>query len=149
MAFRIVKECIRPDRRYGFYCDEYLDFEYHNDRRGLRRARLIIRLLHLIRPSHVWMPASDKRIVTAIKMIMPRLCLATKKDCPKDTDFIIAFDHKEIAALWHKMESLKECGLLAFSPSGETPQGVTLEIESKDFRILLRRLGMAKVKYDL
>ena len=149
LAFRIVKECIRPDERYGFYCDPYLDFEYHEDRRGLRRARMIIRLLHLLRPAHVWMPDADKRIVTAIRMIMPKLRMATHKECPKDTDFIIAFDRKDIAALWHKMDAMEECGLLAFRPSGEISDGVTLEFESKDFRIFLRRTGMQKITYEI
>lgn len=149
LAFRIVKECIRPDIRYGFYCDAYLDFEYHSDRLALRHARLIIRLLHLLRPSHVWMPAADKRIVTAIRMIMPKLRIATQKECPKDTDFIVSPDRKDIAALWHKMDALEECGMLAFGLTEETPQGATLELESRDYRLLLRRPGMQKIKYEV
>ena len=149
LGFRIVKECIRPDRRYGFYCDAYLDFEYHEDRRGLRRARMIIRLLNLLRPKYVWMPGADKRIVTAIKMVMPKLRLTTHKECPKDTDFIISFDRKDIATLWNRIGALEECCMLVFGNTDWIPNGVTLEIESKDFRILLRRPGMQKVKYEV
>ena len=149
LAFRIVKECIRPDRRYGFYCDPYLDFEYHEDRRGLRHARMIIRLLNLLRPTHVWMPDADKRIVTAIRMIMPRLRIATQKKCPEDTDFIISFDRNDIATLWHKMDAFEECGLLAFHYSEKLPENGTLELSSKDFRIFLRRRGMARLIYEV
>lgn len=149
LAYRIVKECIRPDRRYGFYCDAYLDFEYHEDRRGLRRARMIIRLLHQLRPAYVWMPDSDKRIVTAIRIIMPKLRIATQKECPKGTDFIITYYRKDIAALWHKMDAIEECEMLALGSTGGSPQGATLEIKSKDYLLLLRRPGMQKVKYDV
>ncbi|MDE5872145.1 MAG: hypothetical protein K2H22_09415, partial [Muribaculaceae bacterium] len=136
LAFSIMKECIRPDRRYGFYCDAYLDFEYHEDRRGLRRARMIIRLLNLSRPKHLWMPDADKRIVTAIRMIMPKMRLATHKDCPKDTDFIISFNRHDNMECWKKMDGQEECGMLFFGKSEEISEGVTLEIESSDFRIL-------------
>ena len=149
LAFRLVKECIHPDRRYGFYCDSYLDFEYHEDRRGLRRARMIIRLLNLLRPKHVWMPDADKRIVTAIRMIMPKLRMATRQECPKDTDFIISFNSREAERSWIKMDDMNECGMLIFGKPELIPEGATLEIESKDFHILLRRPGMQKVKYEI
>ncbi len=149
LGFLIVKECIRPDRRYGFYCDPYLDFEYHEDRRGLRHARMIVRLLNLLRPTHVWMPDADKRIITAIKMIMPKMRLATQRKCPEDTDFIIVFNRHDAAEYWKRMDSKEECGMLLFGKPDEISGGITLEIESKDFRILLRRLGMQKVKYDI
>ena len=149
LAFSIVKECIRPDKRYGFYCDAYLDFEYHEDRRGLRRARMIIRLLNLLRPSHVWMPDSDKRIATAIRMIMPKMRLSTHKECPKDTDFIISFNRHDAVRSWKKMDNQEECGMLIFGKADPIPESSTLEIESKDFRIILRRTGMQKQKYDI
>lgn len=149
LAYTIVKECIRHDKRYGFYSDPYLDFEYHEDRRGLRRARLIIRLLNLLRPSHVWMPAADKRIMTAIKMIMPELRVATQRGCPKDVDFIIMFDSADTDRIWNNMDDREECGMVAFGKPGDSPERVTLEIESKDFCILLRRIGMHKIKYDI
>lgn len=149
LAFRIVKECVRPDRRYGFYCDSYLDFEYHGDRRGLGRARMIIRLLHLLRPVHVWIPNADKRLVTAIHMIKPRLRVATHRNCPKGIDFIISFDIADAARLWKKMDSEEKCGLLAFGYPEEITDGVTLELSSKDFRIFLRSPGMQPIKYEI
>ena len=149
LAFRIVKECVHPDSRYGFYSDPYLDFEYHDDSCGLRRGRLIIRILHLLRPSHIWMPDADKRIITAIKMIMPRLRCATQKKCPEDTDFIISFSNPNISAHWERMTHREECGMLIFGKPELIPEGATLEIESKDFHILLRRPGMQKVKYEI
>ncbi len=149
LAFRIVKDCIHPDNRYGFYCDAYLDFEYHEDHRGLRRARMIIRLLNLLRPSHVWMPDADKRILTAIRMVMPKLRVSTQKECPKETDFIITFHNRDTELLWKKIYPKKECGMLSFVSSSTTPEGVTLEIESKDFRILLCRPGMQRLKYEV
>lgn len=149
LAFQIVKECIRPDTRYGFYCDPYLDFEYHDDRQGLRRARLIIRLLHILRPTQVWMTGADKRLTTAIQMIMPRLRVATRKDCPKDTDFIISLNSSDAEKCWKEMDDMEECGMVLFGKPDEIPAGVTLEMESKNFSILLRRTGMQKLKYEL
>ena len=149
LAFSIVKECIRPDKRYGFYCDAYLDFEYHEDRRGLRRARMIIRLLNLLRPSLVWMPDSDKRIATAIRMIMPKMRLSTHRECPKDADFIISFNRHDAVRSWKKMDNQEECGMLIFGKDDPIPESSTLEIESIDFRIILRRTGMQKQKYDI
>ena len=150
LAFRIVKECIHPDRRYGFYCDPYLDFEYHEDRRGLRRARLVIRLLNLLRPTHVWMPDADKRTVEAIRMIMPRMRVATQKECPKTTDFIICSDCSDTASLWKRMDSQKECGMLVFGKYSDCPDNnVSLEIDGKEFHILLRRIGMQKQYYEV
>ena len=149
LAFRIVKECINPDSRYGFYCDAYLDFEYHEDRRGQRRARLIIRMLNLLRPRHVWMPDADKRIITAIKMIMPKMRVDTRKECHKDTDFIIIFNRHDASECWEKMDIQEECGMLVFGNSEEISERVTLEFESKGFHIFLRRPGMQKVKYEM
>lgn len=149
LAFRIVKECIRPDNHYGFYCDAYLDFEYHEDRRGLRYARMIIRLLNLLRPSRVWMPGADKRILTAIQMVMPALRIATQKKCPEDIDFIICFGRRDTPELWGKMDGLNECGMLAFGSTPPISEGVTLDLESKDFRILLRRPGMQRIRYEV
>ena len=150
LAFRIVKECIRPDSRYGFYCDEYLEFEYHGNRRGLRHARLTIRLLNLLRPTDVWMPDADKRIVEAIRMIMPKMLVATQKECPKTTDFIISSACSDTASLWKRMDSQKECGMLVFGKYSDCPDSdISLEIDGKEFHILLRRIGMQKQYYDV
>ena len=150
LAFRIVKECIRPDSHYGFYCDEYLEFEYHGDRRGLRHARLTIRLLNLLRPTHVWMPDADKRTVEAIRMIMPKMRVATQKECPKTTDFIISSACSDTASLWKRMDSQKECGMLVFGKYSYCPDSdISLEIDGKEFHILLRRIGMQKQYYDV
>lgn len=44
LAFRIVKECIRPDAAYAYYADEVADHELHDHPRARRQARLLIRL---------------------------------------------------------------------------------------------------------
>ena len=149
LAFRIVKECIRPDRRYGFYCDPYLDFEYHDDRRGLRHARMVIRLLNLLRPTHVWMPDADKRIIAAIRLVMPKLRIATQKKCPEATDFIIASGIADPDRIWKKMDSQKECGMLIFGSTAQLSESITLEIASRDFSILIRKKGMHFLKYEV
>lgn len=95
------------------------------------------------------MPDADKRIVTAIKMIMPKLRLASHKKCPEDTDFIVAFGIADTSSLWHKMDNKEECGLLAFGSAEEISGGITLDLSSKDFRLLLRKEGMHSVKYDI
>lgn len=149
LAYRIVKECLKPDSRYGFYCDAYLDFEYHEDRIGLRRARMIIRLLNLLRPSRVWMPGGDKRIVAALGMSMPKLRVAIQKECPKNVDFIIDFNNKDICKLWGIIDGIEECGMLTFGVNGDTCNGPTLIIEGRDFCLFLKRKGMEKISYDV
>lgn len=149
LAYRIVKECIKYDSRYGFYCDAYLDFEYHEDKRGLRRARIIIRILNLLRPSRVWIPGGDKRLVTALGISMPRMLVATQKECPKNVDFIIDFTGKDINRLWEKIDSFEECGMITFKASLDPENKPSLTIRGRDFSLFLKRKGMEKTSYDV
>lgn len=80
---------------------------------------------------------------------MPKMRIATQRKCPEDTDFIISFSNAKTSGLWDKMATSDECGILVFGNSDEISEGVTLEIESTDFRILLRRPGMQYLKYEL
>lgn len=80
---------------------------------------------------------------------MPKMRIATQRKCPEDTDFIIYFSNAKTSGLWDKMATSDECGILVFGNSDEISEGVTLEIESTDFRILLRRPGMQYLKYEL
>lgn len=80
---------------------------------------------------------------------MPRMRVATQRECPKDTDFIIAFGIADTPRLWHKLDSKEECGLLAFGSSEEISGRITLDLSSKDFRIYLRRTGMDPIKYEI
>lgn len=82
-------------------------------------------------------------------MIMPKMRVAVQKKCPEDTDFIISFYNAKTSELWGKMYTRKECGILLFGKPDESPEDMTLGIESKDFCLLLRRSGMQQVKYEL
>ncbi|MDE5794553.1 MAG: hypothetical protein K2I08_07525 [Muribaculaceae bacterium] len=148
LAFLIVKECVRPDRKYGFYSDAYLEFEYHEDRKGLRNAKLALRLINLLRPKRVWIPEGDKRLCTALKMSFPKIQFATQKECPKNVDFIICHsgDHK---SWWEKMDNMDQCGMLVFGKEPENIENATLRLNSKSFTILLRREGMDFVSYSI
>ncbi len=148
LAYRIVRDCIRPDRRYAFYSDSYLDFEYHEDRKGLKNAKMALRLINLLRPKRIWIPGGDKRLCTALKMSFPKIQVTTQKECPKNIDFIIA-DSGDFHAMWGKMDTLEECGMLAFGKEVDDFKGATLILSSKTFTIILRREGMDFVSYSV
>lgn len=154
LAFRIVKECVRPDSRYGFYSDAYLDFEYHEDKKALKNARMAIRLINLLRPQRIWYPNGDKRLCTALKMSFPSITLATQKECPKNIDFILSPDCRDLKSRWEKMDDSEECTMLIFNRIKEEE---TLSIEKtptmilygSNFSILIRRVGMERYCYTL
>lgn len=154
LAYRIVKECIRPDNRYGFYSDAYLDFEFHDDRKGLRNAKLALRIINLLHPKRIWIPAADKRIRTAFEMSFPKLYVASQKECPKNVDFIICHSHNYGRDLWKRMDEAGDCGLLAFtnidkSQVAEWSNPPTLQLFGKDLTLMLRRKGMESTSYEI
>lgn len=154
LAFRIVKECVRPDSKYGFYSDAYLDFEFHEDRKGLRNARMAIRLVNLLQPRRIWYPNGDKRLCTALKMSFPSIHLATQKECPKNADFIINSDCRNIKSRWEKMYDSDECTMLILSRCNEeeTPvseEAPTMILYGRNFTIMIRRVGMERICYTL
>ncbi len=149
LAFRIVKDCIYPDSKYAFYSDSYLDFEYHEDRRNLKIAKMTIRLVNLLRPKRIWMPDCDKRIFTALNISFPSITVATRKECPKNVDFIICNSSDYCPEMWHKMDSMPECGLMVFGKGPEKIEDATLIISNKGFTIALKRVGMDFVRYNV
>ena len=148
LAFRIIKDCVRPDKRYGFYSDAYLDFEYHDDRNELKNAKLALRLINLLRPKRVWIPGGDKRLCSALKMSFPKIQFAMHKDYPKNVDFCICHSG-DYQSMWKKMDSMKECGMLVFGKEPKEIEGTTMMLKSKTFTILLRREGMDFVCYSI
>ncbi|MDE6697589.1 MAG: hypothetical protein K2K25_11985 [Muribaculaceae bacterium] len=154
LAFKIVKECVRPDSRYGFYSDAFLDFEYHEDRKSLKNARLAIRLINLLRPSRIWYPNGDKRLCTALKMSFPSIHLSTQKECPKNVNFIISSGCRDIKGMWEKMDGSDECTMLIFSKiKEEEPLGMgktpSMILYGRNFTIMIRRVGMERICYTL
>lgn len=154
LAFRIVKDCVRPDSRYGFYSDAYLDFEYHGDKKDLKKARMAIRLINLLRPQRIWYPDGDKRLRTALKMSFHSIPVATQKECPKNIDFIISAGSRGIKRLWEQMDNSDECTMLIFSRiKEEETSGIekvpTMILYGSNFTILIRRVGMEKYSYNL
>ncbi|MDE5840009.1 MAG: hypothetical protein K2H49_03730 [Muribaculaceae bacterium] len=152
LAFRIVKECIRPEKIYGFYSDAYLDFEYNEDRKGLRNAKMTIRLVNLLRPSRIWMPAADRRLRTALGMSFPNIHVATQKDCPKNVDLIITSSERNLDLIWEKMTGTDECAMLifgkpAYDSTYEWTDPPTMELSGTDFTILLRKSAMDHTYY--
>lgn len=148
LAYRIVKDCIRPDRNYAFYSDAYLEFEYINDRKSLKNANMALRLINLLRPKRIWMPGGDKRLCTALKMSFPTIQVATQKECPHNIDFIIC-DSSDYHAMWKKMETQQECGMLIFGKELDEIGDATLILCNKGFTIALRRVGMDFVRYNV
>ena len=148
LAYSIVKECVRPDKKYGFYSDAYLDFEYHEDRNGLRLSKLALRLINLLRPKRVWIPGGDRRLCTALKMSFPKIQFTTHKECPNNVDFIIC-RYADYQNKWKMMDGMKECGMLVFGKEPDKIEGATLVLTSKTFTILLRREGMDFISYSI
>ncbi len=149
LAYRIVKDCIKPNANYGFYSDAYLDFEYHEDRKNLRDAKMALRLINLLRPKRIWMPAADKRLCTALKMSFPKIQVTTQKECPKNTDFIICNGVDNCEGFWKKIEAQPECGMLAFGKEMHKIGDATLMICNKRFTIAIKRVGMDFVSYSV
>ncbi len=152
LAYRIVKECLYPDSRYGFYSDAYIDYEFRNDRDKCKNARKLIRLINLLHPKRLWVPNCDKQIRTAISMSFPKLYVSTLKDCPKGCDMIVDYNDNELGKLWNRFDGMEECNLIAFSSRkkadisnlGNPP---TLIMEGRNFLLLLRRKGMSQTSY--
>ena len=142
LAYRIVKDCIRPDRKYGFYTDSFLDFEFHEERKALRNAKMTIRLINLIRPKRIWYPNGDRRLCTALKMAFPSIYVATQKECPKNVDLIISCGKRNPKEMWEKMSDVEECCMVIFGKELESMEGATLLICSKVYTIAIRRIGM-------
>ena len=149
LAYRIVKDCIRPDKKYGFYSDAYLDFEYHEERAALRNAKMTVRLINLIRPQRIWYPNGDKRLYSALKMSFPKIHIATKGEYPKNTDCIICNSTLNYHSMWDKMNDEAECCMVVFGKDIEIMEGATLIMRSKNFSIVLRRVGMDFVSYRI
>lgn len=149
LAYRIVKDCIRPDKKYGFYSDAYIDFEFHEDRRALRNAKMTIRLINLIRPQRIWYPNGDKRLCSALKMSFPKIYVAAQKECPKNVDFIIIHGSRNPKEMWRKMDDMPECGMVMSGNNEDLFEGATLEIRNKAFTIVLRRVGMDFISYSV
>lgn len=154
LAFRIVKDCVRPDSRYGFYSDAYLDFEYHGDKKDLKKARMAIRLINLLRPQRIWYPDGDKRLRTALNLSFPSIPVATHKECPKNTDFILSQNSHELKCRWGKMDGLSECTMLIFNRINEDEisgmeYAPTMTLYGSNFTILIRRVGMERISYTL
>ncbi len=149
LAYRIVKDCIRPDQKYAFYSDAYLDFEYHQDRKHLKNAKMALRLIHLLRPKRIWMPGCDKRLCTALKMSFPKIQLATQKECPKNVDFIICDSNRNPNDIWEKMDDQAECGMIVFGKELNSMECATMILCSKDFTIILRREAMDFIRYSV
>ncbi len=148
LAYRIVKDCIHPDRKYALYSDAYLDFEYHEDRKSLKNAKMTLRLINLLRPKRIWAPDADKRLCTALKMSFPKIQLATQKECPKNVDFIVCHSG-DYHSIWKKMDIQSECGMLVFGKEINDFKGATLILTSKTYTIMLRREGMDFVCYSV
>lgn len=154
IAYRIVKECVRPDSRYGFYSDAFIDYEFRNDRKKCRNARMLVRLVNLLSPRRVWIPGCDSRIKTALSLSFPKLQLTTHKECPKGVEMIVDFGGNKLQGLWNKFEPLSECELVSFSQFNnedisEMNNAPTLKLEGKGYTILLRRKGMDNISYTL
>ncbi|MDE6649856.1 MAG: hypothetical protein K2K45_07995 [Muribaculaceae bacterium] len=152
LAYSIVKECIRPQKIYGFYSDAYLEFEFHEDRKGLRNAKMTLRLVNLLRPARIWMPAADRRLTTALGMSFPDITFATSKDCPKNVDLIITSGAMDLYGMWGKMAGTEECAMIIFGKlAADSTSGwnnpPTMELAGREFTILLRRSSMDYTHY--
>lgn len=115
---------------------------------------MAIRLINLLRPQRIWYPHGDKRLCTAIKMSFPSIPLATQKECPKNVDFIISSGSGELKSLWEKMEGSEECSLLIFrrieeGELSEIEKAPTMILYSKNFTLMLRRIGMDIISYNV
>lgn len=147
LAYRLVKECVHPDFRYAYYSDYLIDSAFADDYRMRANIRMLVRMLNLLRISHLHMPDCRKKVREVISEAFPGIKLV---QCAKDADFIVVFSNSNASALWKQIEENDEAGMLVFSREIIPDiQNATLTLQGSSLTLLLRRKGMCPVGYTL
>lgn len=148
LAYTIVRECLYPDSRYGFYADSLIDFEYNEDRKKRRDLRRLIRLINIVRPGMLWIPGCDRRMMQALRVSYPAIKIATQKSCPKGADFVVELRGNDTHDAWQSANTV-----VCFDTDSRVVrpdiEDATLKITGKDYSIFLRRDGMDQSIYEL
>lgn len=100
LAFRIVKECIRPDDLYAFYADSRIDSTFAADHQRRKSVRMLVRLVHQLHPQGVWIAERDKEVAGLLREIFPYVPVSTGGKCPEISDFIVNFGGKDTMSVW-------------------------------------------------
>ena len=168
LAYRIVKECIRPDKRYAMYADSRIDFLFADDRKRCVQLKMLIRLINLLKISDIMIPNCPKKIRQILSDAYPGLHLRTDAQKAKNVGLIVVFDNSQLANaanILHLACSERDCewGLLLLGErqcpdsladrlkpaTGSLLDSASLIIRGGHFSLYLKRLGMHRIEYDV
>ena len=119
LAYRIVKECIRPDAAYGYYSDDIIDHELHDHPRARRQARLLVRLAAQL-PSDSILAIGTDPLLAEVAGLLPD----TRAEHPT---VVVDFG----------------------SSGAEMPAGPSLILKGRSYTIYIWREGMQPISYTL
>lgn len=159
LAFRIIKECVHPDSRYGYYADSLIQsFAENGDVK--RQLRLIIRLVNTLHLKNLWFPDCPKAQKKILAKMYPRLVLSMGPKPPQNVDFIVFFSKLNDCLIPRGLLLGKDYTILFFHSQGDLKRGPsedghltlpppTLTLLSREFTLVLSREGMQPVSYNL
>lgn len=119
LAYRIVKECIRPDTAYGYYSDDIIDHELHDHPRARRQARLLVRLAAQL-PSDSILAIGADPLLAEVSRQLPDI---SAKHPTVVVDFV--------------------------SSGAEMPSDPSLILKGRSYTIYIWREGMLPISYTL
>lgn len=150
LAYRIVKECIRPDELYAFYADSRIDSTFAADRMRRKSMRMLVRLIHQLRPQGVWIAQRDNEVAGMLREIFPDLPVAAGGKCPEISDFIVNFGGKDPMPAWRGAAGNADLTMADFGEKERKEiADATLVMEGSGYAIYARRAGMMRVEYQL
>lgn len=151
LAYRIVRECIHPDREYCYYADSIIRSD--SDSMEMRvQLRLTVRLINTLHLNNVWIPECHKRAKRILLHAYPSATFHFGAKYPGNTDFIVFFSAISSSVLTQISMEYESFTILIFHPDAESCVGVrnaTLSLLSRNFSLYLRRPGMAPISYAI
>lgn len=155
LAFRIVTECVRPDRRYAYYADSRIEYIFKDDSRSRRMLRLTVRLIDILRPEAIWMPGAGRRVVKVISEAYPSLRVSSRNAAPDKADLIVVAGSGGASVSAEMMRLLGRPGdaalLSVHEPAADAAviPDATLILRGRRYSLSVRREGMQPVAYDI
>lgn len=151
LAYKIVKECIHPDRVYGYYADSLIRSD--SDSAEMRvQLRLIVRLINTLHLHNVWIPDCPKRAKRLFLQAYPSVKFSFGPKSPENTDFIVFFTTPSSTVLSQIPIENENFTILIFNPQSDSSSGIrnaTLSLLSHSFSLYLRRPAMASLSYSI
>lgn len=129
LAYRLVTECIRPNRHYRYYADDLIDTTLRKQPRAQRQARLLLRLQAQLPGERFLILGSDKCLKPLTKKLGLWSAAGHNRKTPPSV--IVDFNRNGMR------ENIPQIG----QPS--------LSLRGSDYEIFIWREGMQPVAYDI